>query len=61
MAGKIKGLRCSCGHEQNVEVEEFVLNALCPRCGKLVALGESLGLTFWQAAGLVGLLWLIFG
>lgn len=57
-----KGLRCDCcTYEQNVMVEEFVLNALCPKCGKLVALGQALGLSFWQAAGTVGLLWLIFG
>jgi hypothetical protein len=61
MAKKTKGLRCPCGHEQNVEVEEFILNALCPKCGRLVALGETLGLSFWEAAGLVGLLWLFFG
>lgn len=61
MAKVTKGLQCRCcGHEENVEVEEIILNVLCPKCGKFVALGEALGLSFWEAAGVAGLLWLIF-
>lgn len=60
--GKVtKGLRCDCcGHAENVQVEEIILHAICPKCGKLVALGQALGLSFWEAAGVAGLLWLIF-
>jgi len=44
-----KGLRCSCGHEQNVQVEDAVLDILCPKCGAWVRLGEAIGLSFGQA------------
>lgn len=56
-----KGLRCNCGHQENMTVAETVLEAFCPKCGAWVQLGEALGLTFGQAA-IVGLiLWGLFG
>jgi hypothetical protein len=45
-----KGLRCDCGHEQNVTVPEAVFTLICPKCGGGVKLGEALGLSFGQAA-----------
>ncbi len=61
MAKVTKGLRCCCGHTENVTVEEFILTVFCPKCKQWVALGEALGLTFGQTV-VVGLfLWAIFG
>lgn len=49
MGNTIKGLRCACGHAQNVQVEEAVLDIFCPKCGAWVRLGEALGMSFGQA------------
>jgi hypothetical protein len=55
-----KGLRCDCGHEQNVSVPEAVFGLACPRCGAWVALGQALGLSFGQAAiAALVILWLL--
>jgi hypothetical protein len=55
-----KGLRCPCGHEENVTVPKALLGMFCPKCNAWVTLGEALGLSFGQAvvATLV-ILWLI--
>jgi hypothetical protein len=61
MTNVTKGLRCCCGHEQNVQVAETVLGIFCPKCKAWVWLGEALGLTTGQAIVAALILWGSFG
>lgn len=61
MTNVTKGLRCCCGHEQNVQVAETVLSSICPKCKMWVTLGEALGLTLRQTVVLGLILWGLSG